>query len=161
MFLAFSDYDLLSTLRTDAPNYGVNAMLDGRSTSSRRLHAGPRWKWSATPSTMMMCSFWNLAADSASTTLPLPWLRLLAPWARSQQLSLTPTAPTLLGSDRSAVGRIAFPRTWRQNWGYFYPWDVTRFHHVTPGGAPIDHPMTWSAQPSVPTQAAGDDFWAN
>ena len=40
MFLAFSDYDLLSTLRTDAPNYGVKAILDEEEQGSCRLGVG-------------------------------------------------------------------------------------------------------------------------
>jgi hypothetical protein len=37
--------------------------------------------------------------------------------ATARSFSLNPTAPTLLGSYRSAVGRVAFPRPWQQNWG--------------------------------------------
>ena len=38
--------------------------------------------------------------------------------ATARSFSLNPTALTLLGSYRSAVGRVAFPRPWQQNWGY-------------------------------------------
>ena len=54
---------------------------------------------------------------------------------------------------KSVPQNCAFPEV--------YVWDVTRFRHVTDGGSLIDHPVTWSCQPSVPTQAAGDAFWAN
>ena len=37
--------------------------------------------------------------------------------ATARSFSLKPTAPSLLGSDRSAVGRVALPLSWQQNWG--------------------------------------------
>ena len=37
--------------------------------------------------------------------------------ATARSFSLNPTAPTLLGSYRSAVGRVALLLSWQQNWG--------------------------------------------
>ena len=56
-----------------------------------------------------------------------------APPVLATSIFLTPTAPTLLGSYRSEVGRVALPLSWQQNWGYSFSFQLISFSSLRRG----------------------------